>query len=384
MKNWWLRLYTIPSLLITVRTTAILFAIAVLINFSFPDYLFAVSWLSCLIPFAHKHTKENCLSGNVEFHKLHIPYQDLKSAVIKDSLITAFSIFLGCFICIYFAYVNGAFAGEDPVISIFAPLWIQFIMIIQITSVNPVVNGKFSYTIVDFTKVNRFIFYVLVTFVGLGMFLLSLLPVFAGVNPLYTLVILMIGLMFQYSRFTYGAVFHQEKNIGTLKCFWSYLGKGTLNGVGLYLLAAVISFPLVNSTSLNNEIRFSALNILGMLNPELDVEIAKELIKQNRYDSQRQKMVYANAPGINQVPISEILDKPRMSEYVAYLENVENPSLENLNYILANPIKRNEINGYLFSEFNKLVVEKWPKNKKFPEHLLDKTVLTERLPASKK
>ena len=131
-------------------------------------------------------------------------------------------------------------------------------------------------------------------------------------------------------------------------------------------------------------IRESAFKIVGVFSPSLDIETAKEFIKENRYSRYELENIFRHSPDLNQVPISEILDKPRMSEYVAYLENVENPSVENLNYIMANPIKRNERNGYLYSELNKLVVEKWPKNQKFPEHLLDKTVLTERLPASKK
>lgn len=383
MKNWWLNLYTIPSLIVTARSTAIVFAIAMLINNFVPTCSIFVGWISCYIVFSQIKFSNSHFGINLNFHKLHIPLKELKRCVMLDGFIRVFAIFLGSFVCNGYIYLNGGYENIEIPLFVLAPIGFQIFFASLMTSVNSIVNGKYKYVLIDFNKMNKYLFVFVTACVTVITSVVITIFSLYGFNPVFVMLFYVAGFFIQHRIFIYRAAFHEVTSIGTYKRYFKSLGIDLSTGLGLYLVVALLSFPLIQNHSVNIEIRKAAFQMVGGFTPNLDNETAKDLIGANRYAVYNLEYIFKSARSLGEVPLSEILDKPRMSEYVTYLENVENPSMENLMYIMNNPIEKNKRNAYLYPELNKLIVDKWPKSQKFPEHLLAKQIeLEKRAPAS--
>lgn len=97
MKNWWLDLYTIPGLKLLGRSFLFVLIPTLLLVFLLPDMLFIMFYGSFYIAYCSKKASAKSFSANIEFHKLHVPFEELRKALIKDSLIQGVFYFLAYF-----------------------------------------------------------------------------------------------------------------------------------------------------------------------------------------------------------------------------------------------------------------------------------------------
>ena len=386
MKNWWLNLYTYPALILLARSTCLVLVAIFLINFFFPGLIHLAPILSLYITYSQYMNCKKGICANVDFHKIHIPFPQLKTSVLKDSFIQMTSTFISVCICCYYAWINVNKEKLESELFFIVPLAISVFFIFMMTSLNPVVNGRYKYKLIDLEKFNKFIFYP-VTFLvlWLGSILVTIGAFFFGFDPFSYGIVLGLGFGYGAKKFVYQAVFHQAKSITTYKQYWKNIGMDWVRGGAFLVAMMVLSYPLVKIPDVHPDIKMAALRISDPLPLYIDNNMALELIKANRDDVVNLGIIISHADDINQIPITEVFDRPSINEYVVYLHDVKDPTAENLKMIMSNNIEKTDKNKQWFSSMNKLIVKKWPKEQKFPKHLLaEEVVLSDRVPASTK
>jgi hypothetical protein len=377
MKNWWLDLYTIPFLKLLGRAFAVVAAATIIVRMFAPQILAIMPFLTlyfCTLIVAE--TKVG-LVANIEFHKLHVAYPELRKAFFKDFLIRMGSTILALFIALYLCAPDVETVGTTATIVI--AFMINIGVLIGVLSVRKTNNGKVRYSVYNrehLSGILRFGQAVCATF---------FITLFIGLNVIYgfnlyiIFGILISSMAFFFNLYAQRAMFHLEKEKGSFKSMLKYSSKGMATAAVVFFVGVVLLRPLVNDHGADPVVQQIAFDYVGPFSPELDIETAKVLLTE--YDVDMAK-VFKETPGINQVPVSALFKKPTMGQYLSYLEHVKNPTTENLLYLLKNSEKYKG-DPRLKSRLNTVVMRKWPKSEKFPEDYLDKKLVKEeRMPAS--
>lgn len=376
MKNWWLDLYTIPSLKKLARAFAIVLSAIILVRMFAPQILVLMAFFTMYISSVMVAESKVGLSANIEFHKLHVPYPELRKALLKDMFIRMSAICLAVCICLG---VCAAESNATEAIFLAIPLGINLTVCFLTSNVNKMVNGKFRFSVYNRDHLPKLLAFgqtVLFSLVGLAFLTVVIM---AGFNPLIVFGFVVFGLVLFYNIFAHKALFHLEKEKGSFKTMMKYSAKGLGTAAALFVFGIVLLRPIINDRDAGAGAQILAFDFVGPFTPELDVETAKVLLTDWEIDKAK---VFKDTPGINQVPVSTLFQKPTMRDYLAYLEGVENPTTDNLLFML----KMNEKykgDPRLKSHLSAEVVKKWPKSQKFPEEYLDKQMVKEeRMPAS--
>jgi hypothetical protein len=377
MKNWWLKLYTIPSLLVLGKAFFLVVSLILLARSFAPEFLIYLVWGTVYIGKTILLDARKSLATNIEFHKLHIPYPELRKILISDNLIRmgASSAALGT--CLVLSYTPNM--DFDTSFSFIGAAFISLVMVSQVGSVNSVINGKRRFSVYNMDHLhlisriclNSITWFVAILFVSIMMFF--------EFNPVFIILFSTVGIFSFSNAFNYKALFHQEKETGSYKTMVKYYLKGVGAGMAVFLLGIAVMRPMINIHRLSPFTKYVAYEYVGPFTPELDIETTKDLLS---WSDVNEGPILRDSPGIEQVPISELYPKPTMKNYLTYLENVDNPSEANLKYLL----EKNQLykgDPKLKLHLSAKVTQRWPKNKKFPEEFLNKKIVREeRLPAS--
>ena len=385
MKNWWLKLYTIPALKVLAKSTAIVFCSLLLLDFILPDLLFLGPYAIFYVGYTQFMQNKKGLAVNLEFHKLHYSYSELKKAFLLDKYIQLFSIFVSLSL-ITLSLRNLKIPEDTQFAFLYSPLFIFAIMILGLSNPNPIINGKKKYSLFDSFKINGLI---LVSIYGvlstISSMSLSYLFLEHGLSLMILAVSTGVGFVIYSSRYQLRMVFHQAKSISAYGKIVPTFGKSVAMGLGLYGVVVLGTLPFIKFDLSSLGVKAIAIQVAGPFSPALDNLVAKDIVKAHRKTPTVLKSIVLNSPELGQVPISELLPNPKMSEYVVYLTYVNNPSTANLTYIMSNPIPKTDKNKRWYPALNKLIVDKWPTTQEFPKHLLaQELVAEERAPASAK
>lgn len=374
MKNWWLELYTIPYLKQLVRAYLIVLAVTLTLVFLMPDFLFIMFYGQFYILYSLKNVLSQSIYMNIEFHKLHVPFGELRPALIKNLLITGSSTFLALSSIWYLIVSYDPMDFGDMKYAV-----LGFSLLVSFGGFYRVVRtsrpGILEYELMDGKKykyVPMFIY----------MFLAFVIVFITGVldqllfSPALPLVLFLLSLILGYTLFIYKAVFHLEVKKGSPKNFFKYglIGTGYASALMVTLLLA--GRPLVTMTSVDPELRHMIFTMSGPLAPELEIEDGKDLLA---VDSPEIALIFTKTPGLEQVPVSELWTKPNSRNFADYLLHVKNPSVDNMTYILTT-IAAKKKHTQFDRAVAQLMVEKWPKNQKLPDHLVAKKIKKEEIP----
>ena len=374
MKNWWLDLYTIPGLKLLGRSFLFVLIPTLLLVFLLPDMLFIMFYGSFYIAYCSKKASAKSFSANIEFHKLHVPFEELRKALIKDSLIQGVFYFLAYFtIWMLTDLFDPADLGDFKYTILLIYFAASFGTYYKIAGIKQ--PGVFMYEWLDGKKHNVLS---LIIYMGLGFFgimFLGLLKL-SGFEPITAFFLVGLTVVFGYTWFLTKAVFHQEVKKGSPKVFFKYLFKGSGAATLACLLLMLVTRPLITMVSVDPELRHLAFAFAGPLAPELEIVDAKDLLS---VDDPAISMIFRKTPGLEQVPVSEIWTKPNSSNFIDYLTYVKDPSVANMTYML-NAISAKKKHSHFDQAAAQLIVRKWPKNEKFPEHLLAKKMKKEEVP----
>lgn len=379
MKNWWLELYTFPFLKELLRAFLIVFGATAVIAFINPQMYFISALLTVYLSYIVRKYALNSLSANIEFHKLHVPYPELKKAMLIDSCIRIIAPILAIIACLCIIIATASIpAGEGNLL--FTVLFsTHTVMFAQMMALRKTAQAKKKqpYFTDRWHPFLSFLFgIVLLLGVFVGMVVLEMLE-FA---PIIVAVYLGAGAGLFYYILSIRALFHIEKDIGSLKTFLKYSTKGFATGLVAYALSVVCVRPLVNNHDLMVDSKLFFYDITGPFAPQLEVETVKDFMVADLYLSERVKIFNDAAPEFFYRPLFSVLEKPNMEVLMAYMETVKHPSVEDMKLILDYSSKL-KVHPRHKAELANMIVTKWPKHEKFPEQYLDQKV---RLPASVK
>jgi hypothetical protein len=376
MKNWWLDLYTIPALKKVARAFAIVFTVTLIVRMTFPQVMVMMIFFPFYITATLMTASKTGFGANIEFHKLHVAYPELRKALQRDMLIRLGVTGVALLLCFSLCATD---TTTDTLFALGMAFGVNFGMCLFTGNVNKMVNGKLRFNVYGRDHLPQIVIFLQIVALGLVCFFCAVLITMMGFNPMTVLGFLGFGIVFFLSVFAQRALFHLEKEKGSFKTMVKYCSKGIGTATVVFLLGIVIFRPYVNDHNAGDSVQQFAFDYVGPFAPELDVETAKVLLTD--WDIDKVK-VFKGTPGINQVPVSTLFKKPTMGDYLAYVEGVDNPTSENLLYLLKTSQKYKG-NPRLKSHLSAEVMKAWPKSQKFPEELLDqKMVKEERMPAS--
>lgn len=335
MNNWWLDLYTIPSLKNTLKYFLLITIVAVAISFFAPALMMYTYGFVIIPMFANILDSGKSVAGNIHFHKMHIPFKELRSAYLKDVLIRCSTLIvlssLFCFGVSFFAVIE--FDGEVGATC----LWFFFMgLFIQFQTINLPVNGKYLYKIFDpSNKIKTYAFLLPQIILGLVIYY-----VFGVVDTILRLDSILYAFFFISTLFctvwifSYRAVFHQEKSVGS---FWTPLKYQIYASLFLrlaLLVVAIVSAPLVNLKGINPTIRTAMFISSGAFGPNLDIEHGREVLNQLD-EASDYKVIFKRTPGLSELALNELFVKPTDRQMFGYLQSVSHPPVESLQYILT-------------------------------------------------
>lgn len=387
MKNWWLDLYTIPSLKVLLKAFVIVYVSIWALILIEPGYAGAGYFLALYMSHKMGDDAAKSMLTNIEFHKLHIPYPALKNAFLKDISIRYSFLFLAWFVCVLTIRLCGDSSTglfEEELVMMLAMG--NMVLLRNMLSINKVVNGKLKYEVYNTDHLPSFVKF------GLNLSTIAFLMVSSvgllllEFNPVYPSLFCVASMLYFYNRFSIRATFHQIPAKGSFK---GYLGMGASSigaGIVAYSLCALIISTQFNNQILSATAKVEAVDFLGPFTPDIEVGVAREMmVGMNRdLESFTRVRILRHTSGAAETPITSLWKDPTTSEVVDYIVSVKKPSAKNIEYILSltsiKKFDRREV-----SIINSYAVKKWPKGQKFPDHLLAKKISTDnRLPASTK
>lgn len=380
MKSWWLDLYTIPALKSLLRATGIVLVCSWLLCFFVPALASQAIYFNLYTLFVLTSSFNHSVEENVEFHKLHVPYNSLRKAFLGDLGIRLFATLISLVFNLLVVKMFGNLQ-QLPFEAILIVVALPLTLILSFRfGVKPGTKNA-PYAIwypEDYNLIMKF-FLISLSSV-LSVFIIAAL-LLLGFQPITCMIIYFCSLLSGNMLYRYKAVFHRESR-GSFKMLMKYQMKG-LGLLGVFsLFIAGASYPLVNSDWVNPAIRLGLFYGGGRLTSNLDIKTAAMFIPVvETFDLD---YVFKKTPGIGSEPIEIILPEINPEVLTVYVGSVEDISRENKIFILekmSENLLKNPNDNY-----SRLVVEKvtktWPKDEKFPEHLLVKKMKLEELPVS--
>lgn len=336
-KNWWLKLYTVPSLIDISKSAAICLSLDVVIThiLSDTDGLGFVSYFYFLMRCFKNATQVN-LAGNISFHKTHINFPELNNALLKDAAIFSIGsiIIFYCFL-ILSSLLGGSMSGHNLFENIFfqsislstLSIVFYFFGMFQLRmSLKRELAFKPESMWVRFKKfVCLYSAILFVTFFGIA------LSVVFGMSLVTTSILVMMTVVISYSYDRRRVLLHlrdEKHEIRTLaKQFFP-----------AFMLSLIVFFGIstINSHEFKNKNMLPYSKLVSMevwsgFSPELDLATFKELSVVA--DDTDWSILYRKAPqNLGEIPVEEVILKMKPAQLEAYIYYAK-PSGRNLEYI---------------------------------------------------
>lgn len=372
MMNWWLELYTIPMLKVIFKSWLIACCITLACFFYLPEALYFCAFSNGLLFYSMNKNRKNLLASNIEFHKTHIPLKQLRVAYLKDSSIL-FVAQSFCYLSIYFFCVQGS--TGDSVISLTYLLLFIGLSFQPFLGVLKWQQGKKpNYMMLnDSHKFFLFITYLLLVVLG-SLYVMMMLGMGFGIFTMVAPIALSTLISFCY--FIYRAVFHQEMRFGTPKVFMKYKAVGMAGAFIVCLIFGVVSHPLTFASWLPSDFRYVAFSFTGPMAPELQVDEAKEFLRNTDADYD---LIFSKTADIGKVPVKDLLPKASSRQVFDYV-SAASPSKANMIFLLEELNKKEKFNAYDVLSVQ-TIIKNWPKGQELPKHLVSKFMKKSDLPA---
>jgi hypothetical protein len=376
--NWWLKLYTIPGLKKLALPVVLVFLLHVAMVLFAPKFMFLAFYANGFIWWAHHKSRPMSFAANIEFHKMHIPFTQLRPALYKDMSIKALvlaSVFL-THILIALSFGKGM---EQLPYEVMAPMFImsafsEFFVFANASSLTKLPRYRLMGADVSFFKrilTKGF-------FAGVG-FLMFFFCMVNQINPFYLMALGLVSCLMGYSLFWYRSVFHQEIAQGRPKTFFKYNGLGLASMSLLYILMAVGSASLINSSWVPSTIRLVSLQMSGEFGPKLDPQTARELLAVSHSDIPfAESLILSQTEGAGDLPLTFFYPSPSPDNLLSFIRYTK-PSRENRELALR-ALRTGKLGKYHSEALTWYLTAKWPGNEKVPEELVAAKLKAKNLP----
>lgn len=377
INQWWFKLYTKKYLLGLLKTVGV----CIVVDFAMTNFAGSFKYFATflagipLIALVMKNLMGS-LRGNIEFHKMSIPFTELKSALLKDVLISVFATFFSSVIIILFSTLFGgvystkigqAFLSIIPHgmgIFLFSLAFFCACYILMI-------NKDRKYLLVDrsTSRITNFI-----NSAGISMLALLFLAVSMLIlpSPHFVLFIAPSSIFIGALLFHQKAIFHQYRPKGRLRDFAKFWTAGTAVCFSLYFSCLVVSRQDVLNENLNQSQRAGSFEFNSRYNPAIDVETFKKIERLVSYDSQGELYEKLDFDPSTLGLDYYLDDKDEYSNRLGYLLRYGKPRAEFL-VVLYDHFEKNPEYWKVKKNFPLLqyaAFARWPKKEKLPDRFI--------------
>lgn len=375
--KWWLKLYTIPSIIsfskwlgLTLTVDLVLFHLLGFRTLNPMLYFFPIFML------AHTSTKTS-FRANLEFHKMSVPFP-----VLKKAFYTHLSML---FVFIVLAMLMARFLSE-----LFGTVWLlipsftfssyaffgiaAYVGLIYFNSFTKAGTEKYGFWNTRASYFQRLLQGVLafIFFVGL-IFVLLMIGISAQAEIFLIPFSIIVGAVLFYSR----SLFHQTAFRASKKQYFGYWSTGLGVCLSLFFFFAYIGKDDYQNKSLSIDERVKLFFFWQPMSPDLDKDLFVEF-EPNVKDPMLLMELYDTLPAkeLNEISVSHFISPTqpwRLNQYI--MSGKVNGT--NLATLLDHMKDKPEwwIKHYKNpQQIQNAIVLKWPKQEPFPEHLLKRSI----------
>jgi hypothetical protein len=384
INQWWFRLYTIDFIKSYLKFTLIAILVEVALGivglreFAIAAYL--PLWRLLFL---------NYFRTNLEFHKMHIPYPELKKGFLINNLIRTTLFFMLFFVHLLCSYLIGE--GEEFILikmmtkegtgvtfltCAFAICFLLYHHIVE--PFHAGVESKYQFlskkTFLDrFVKVPFFVFCI-------GILYLSLVDTTNNIWVGMCIVgaALFLGLAFFHSR----ALFNQIPHHGKLRQSFVYFLGGLIPVSLVFILVLFSGRHEVNDDSLPVDKRVSSFKFNGHLNPPIDIETFKVIEPTLGGEYNDSMILYGHLDGnASYLGLEYFLDKRKGSERLLCFLLLGKPTPEFLTALYDHFERHPE---FWLGKSDHIVVRNvsykiWPRHIMLPEKYLSAKINSKNL-----
>lgn len=272
INQWWFRLYTQRYLVSILKTTFILIFIEQIILY-FARPLSGFYLLAPIFSFIVLITRAQLgsLRSNIEFHKMSVPFKDLRKALILDTLILIIGIMTSLILvlsCSYFS--GGVFKNifEEDFVS-FPHLIYYGMHLVAVMFWYFLIHKDSKYQVLTsesslLKKILRF-----GLFTGLTL-MYSPILIFSSIDINVFTLLTMLSFGMGSIIFQLKAIFHIEKPLGGTKIFLKYGLYGHVVAYSLFFITVLISRNDVLNPELSPALRVRSFTFCPACSPNID------------------------------------------------------------------------------------------------------------------
>lgn len=365
MKLWWLNLYTIPAIKKYSLSLAVWAGASVLCSIFLPQIKEAAFLVAMFPWYVFINYNVNTLSNNIEFHKVHVTYPELRKAFFFD-LAIQMTFFLGLFISSgYFPLMNEKssplmfFVGTTSMnlMNFFAAVF--GISLIKIGIIKQLQAESLK-------KVNRSD----VT-LAIGSLIFLALTGYAAAQHGYSMALISFVLVLAYQLYIF-----IEWYMSNFHVLPSWREKLKIIGLPLYLLVSVfmvwcISFTAkkeINDTAYETMQRLQSFRMFRDFGPVLSVESLSDLIASDHLSEDLEDLFSHSENRVFEVPVYDIIKRPDFHVYLVYLKTgrVSSHNIEYLYKKVASD-KGEWRNPIYFNNFRRTLSKYYPHAATLPD-----------------
>jgi hypothetical protein len=374
ISSWWFKLYTIPYL----KRLLLLFCASLFFDFALTKTDFYFTQLVFLLPLVALFLKfrPGSFRQNLEFHKMSIPFSELRKVFIFDILITAFSL-ISLFILsvVISSQVGGYFSKSEsqkyweltPGIYFF-----YFILsLVMITSVCLLsMDKKYSFSsFQNYSPLKKFFLQITIFILTVLIFLFF---IFLGF-PLhlvyhFLLAFTCCGSIFFLMR----AIFHTGINHAKIWHFWGYSLLGMILLSSTFYMTFLFWEKNLMDTRLSMKQRVNRFNYYSFFHSKIDLKTFKEIEPEISFGEK--SLLYLKLDcDPSRLGLNYFLDDSKdQSRLIAFLR-FGNPNQVFLEDLFINMKKRERFWSTLFvsDKIKYLAFRHWPKEKMIPLEIVE-------------
>jgi hypothetical protein len=295
IESWWFRLYTRPFL----KRVVLLFSLAVVADLILTsmghwanNYVYFLPVLA--LPMKNR---PDSFRANLEFHKMHVAFSELRKAFLTDIFFTCISFLLLYSLVILISTLGGGLFSTPAIHSFLnltpsLMLYLTSILLILITWICILdIKKKYIFRVAKSRSFFRNTF--LYCLIGLACFILFIiLGGGLGFMLKACLAFIIASRVIASVVFFVKAIFHQSPPHATLGSWFKHVTIGGFAMSVLFISCLLLGRNDVLNQKLANASRINSFEFFGILNPVLDIEAFK--IIEPSQDSLRGGFVYSN------------------------------------------------------------------------------------------
>jgi hypothetical protein len=368
--KWWLKLYTIP----TVQAFTKWLGLSVILDYVFMLLIgqTELSFAAYIIPFwaVSSGANEKSFRTNLEFHKMSVPFKELKKAFYTHLTIVFSSIVLTSAIGLM---ISGTFGGVVTILPHIS--FSQYVLFLIMGYVAFIYFNSFNRT-----SIERYAFYdskisffkkilrLCLTLI-MGLCIVSTLA-FLNVQPTVISFGSMLSILFGAALYYSRSLFHQAPARGGMKQYFGYSGLGFITCLSIFFMLAFLGKNDFQNKKLTSAERLKLNLFWQPVSASLDKDLFMELEPgiQGKMDS---IVLYdaIDSKKLNQIPASFFIDAENPQRLFSYLI-FGKPNAQNLTLLLDHMENQKEFWEKSYKDhakFKNIVIQRWPANQKFPE-----------------